>query len=440
MEYFVQYGTDITAGAKESTKLFAVPIGFPFLMFKSDSGVGIVKPASLYLCSRFLVLRLIKRSGRIPIKRTYSKNTALAYATDLKDWWEYLQVAGLQWDQVEHADLRSYRDIMLQTVSPATHRPYSRSTVRRRISTLLSFYEWASHQGLYQDRTGVLNRRELNWSRPLDTIAMAHVGVSRSKKSDLIPAPQRGIDDAVRAMLPTEYRLIAEQLGPLPSEAPSLERSRDRLATELSLHSGMRIDEVTNLTQWQILDLVPKPESPHSIHYMTITKTKGLRARRIEVPNWLLNEVLIYIEGERRHAVEAGKRAGGTRDPGTLFVNSSFARHNAGKPYRADSLDDAFRKAVKRAGLVRTEERINPESGIPYLTQAPRFSFHDLRHTFAIFRYYAERRAGNAEPWKIIQALLGHQALHTTTELYLRPTAEFEAHISDAVAAFYDQD
>ncbi|HET7570301.1 MAG TPA: site-specific integrase [Gammaproteobacteria bacterium] len=222
----------------------------------------------------------------------------------------------------------------------------------------------------------------------------------------------------------------------MPSESAG-QPSRDRLAVELSLNSGMRIDEVTNLRTWQILDFAATSGTDYSVHLMAITKTKGLKARHVEVPHWLLKELLAYIDRERNHAISAGRKYGLKKDTAALFVNGVSARQNAGKRFTADSLDDVFRRATVSAGLVRTIEKMDPVTGEPYLVQHPRFSFHCLRHSFAIWRYYAERQGGNPEPWKIIQSLLGHRALSTTTDLYLRATSVFEAQVSDEVLRFF---
>jgi len=50
---------------------------------------------------------------------------------------------------------------------------------------------------------------------------------------------------------------------------------------------------------------------------------------------------------------------------------------------------------------------------------------HDLRHTYAVLTYHAEVMNGNVEPWKKIQAQLGHKSLQTTIDTYLRYVSVF---------------
>jgi len=69
------------------------------------------------------------------------------------------------------------------------------------------------------------------------------------------------------------------------------------------------------------------------------------------------------------------------------------------------------------------------------MVRSPAFSPHCLRHTCAMWTYIAEKRQGNSEPWKVVQARLGHAHLKTTTDTYLRATSEFEALVSDRMAA-----
>lgn len=77
------------------------------------------------------------------------------------------------------------------------------------------------------------------------------------------------------------------------------------------------------------------------------------------------------------------------------------------------------------ANLVKQVINTDPESSNHYITEVAKHSFHDLRHTFAIWLYRAEANAGNAEPWKTIQIRLGHAQLETTLNTYLK-TAELE--------------
>ena len=410
----------------------ALPAGFLFLV-DDDTG-RIVEPVLLYLADRF-----ISRKG-------YSQlNTLRATVYILKDWWAFLSEFAIVWYEVSTDDLRFYRDAMLQTVSPKTHRPYDVDTVRRRLSTVLQFYDWAHQEAFFSENLNAKSVRQI--VRSMDRNAMAHLDSSANliEVSDLLPLPQGGADDAVRPLTETEYRTIAHLLGPLPPEqdqkATDSRPTRDRLIAEVAIHTGMRRDEISSLTVWQILDLRPDPSRPFEVVKLRITKTKGLRPRCVFMPNWLVVALHWYIDHERKQALTAAKiywLKGKVTEPTVLFLNGPEARRHAGKPLQNGTIDRYFRRATIASGLTHSVHKTHPETGAHYIEQEPRHVFHDLRHTFATWIYWFEKSIGNPEPWKKIQARLGHTELSTTTGLYLRAVADFEAQVSDATMKFFE--
>lgn len=410
----------------------ALPPGFLFLV--DDETGRIVEPVLLYLTDRF-----ISRKG-------YSQlNTLRATVYILKDWWAFLAEFAKTWNEVCTDDLRFYRDAMLQTVSPKTHQPYDVDTVRRRLSTVLQFYDWAGREGFFGEIINVKSVRQIAGS--LDSNSLAHLTAStgRIEASDLLPLPHRGADDAVRPFTETEYRTVAHILGPLPPEAgqspTDCRPTRYRLIAEVAIHTGMRRDEITSLGIWQILDLRPDPARPFEVVKLHITKTKGLRPRHVFMPNWLAVALLWYIDNERKQALAAAKGYGlkdRPKEPVALFLNGPEARRHAGKPLQNGTIDVHFHQAILSAGLTHTVHKTSPETSEHYTGQAPSHVFHDLRHTFATWLYWFEKSQGNPEPWKKIQARLGHTELSTTTGLYLRAAADFEAHVSDTTMKFFE--
>jgi integrase/recombinase XerC len=410
----------------------ALPAGFLFLV--DDETGRIVEPVLLYLTDRF-----ISRKG-------YSQlNTLRAAVYILKDWWAFLSEFTKTWNEVCTDDLRFYRDAMLQTVSPKTHRPYDVGTVRRRLSTVLQFYDWAEREGFFGEILNVKSVRQI--ARSLDRNAMAHLTSSagRIEVSDLLPLSRRGADDAVRPLTETEYRTVAHLLGPLPPEAgqsiTDCRPTRYRLIAEVAIHTGMRRDEISSLTVWQIFDLRPDASRPFEVVRLRIIKTKGLRPRHVFMPNWLVVGLLWYIEHERKQALTAAKRLGlknNAPEPKVLFLNGPEARRHAGKPLQNGTIDVHFHQAILSAGLTHAVHKTHPETGVHYNGQVPSHVFHDLRHTFATWLYWFEKSQGNPEPWKKIQARLGHTELSTTTDLYLRAAADFEAQVSDTTMKFFE--
>ena len=234
-----------------------------------------------------------------------------------------------------------------------------------------------------------------------------------------------------------EWALVSRTLGPLPSEQETDGRpSRDRLAAETSLWTGLRVDEIAGLTINQILDLKPDPMEPHAALRLRVVRTKGLRPRSVLIPAHLVLELKRYIDGERAECTAVGRRHGFHANPESLFVNGTASRHDAGKPIRTETLSRAFTAAVRTAGLTHSVTKTDPESGALYQSAEAAHTFHDARHTFAAWLYHAERAGGNAEPWKIVQARLGHRQLATTLNTYLRVVDDYRTEVNLSVYKF----
>lgn len=395
---------------------YQLPPGFPFLV--DDDKIEVIEPALLYLSDRF-----IKYAQR------GKENTRKAVAYDLCDWWNFLAEKRRPWDTVDTDLIVTYRDNRLKTISPQTHEVLTSNTVRRRMIYIFDFYEWAHGRG-WVDITGLAEKVEKSVRVNIDADFFAHTRSRPLKKdvSQLLPDPDPHRRRPASFLTIDHWRLLARELGPLPSEAMEMNDprpSRDRLASELSINTGLRVDEVAKLTKYQILDLVaqiPLDAEPDELISLRVTKTKRLVAREVDIPVYLIHELVHYIDGERAAAVDTARKTWLTkrsREPSSLFLNGVDAKHHSGKAINSDTLDAAFRAAQFAAGMVRTVEKKDPDTEEVYVTKDTRYVFHSLRHTFAMWLYDAERKAGNAEPWKIVQSKLGHASLITTMGTYL---------------------
>jgi site-specific recombinase XerD len=398
---------------------WSLPKGFKFLV-RDD--MTIVEPALMYLREKCLVRGRIQTVG----------NTQKAYCEDLYEWWMWLGEVGTNWDQVDSEDIVRYRDALLQSFSPHTHRRYKTKTIRRRLSTILGLYDWA-----YRGRLMPINidRREIrNWPNPNTVV------------SELLPRVTD--EELIRPMNNQDLLGVLMLLG---ARAPALGEIRtdtrpvrDRLVATVQVTTGMRIDEVLSLTIYQILDLRPRTDDPAELVKLRIVKTKGLRPRIVSMPSYVLSALHWYIDHEREEALKKARsvRLTPVNTVGTtaLFVNGVEANNrDVGKPLRSSNFMSVFDRGVRGAGLVHQELHRDPETGIDSMKPVTNHSSHDLRHTFAVQHYHSLKRHGDPAPWRKIQVLLGHQHSSTTMDIYLRSVEVDEARITDAMSAVYKQ-
>lgn len=416
----------VSQGSVEDAALSrdSLPSGYSYVV--DDELSTPVEPILLWLCSAY------------PPKRgMWSPSTVEAAAYDLCDWWRYLIHENRPWDEVTSDDLSNYRDGLLAAVSVRQKKALEPKTIGRRVRAVGAFYKWATRNGYFLGEP-VSPKSLTPLVRPIDDDSLAHTGGHSYREIDVLaPRGSNDPDERVCPLTTTEWRDVAAALGPLPSQALEGRSglSRDRLASEVSLWTGMRVDEVAGLTIHQILDAA-RTIRDSSVTAVELTRTKGLRKRKVLFPRHLIDELLAYIDGEREEAIEVGRRYGMKRSPPALFVNGCESRNHAGKPVKAYTLSDSFRRAIENVGLKRRVEKIDPSTRERFVDVQSAHTFHDLRHTFAVLLYHAEVSTGNVEPWKIIQARLGHKHLKTTRDIYLRIADVFRAKVNDAVYRF----
>lgn len=420
---------------------FSLPGGFPFLVVESGESIEIQEHVLLYLYEKF-----VRGKGR----RGWKKNTAEGYAYDLRDWFAFLEVyedesdanikIGKAWDAATEDDYINYREALQDAVSPHTKRYLADSTIRRRQSTVENFYKEAQRRNWYVGTFLKTLRFKKGRIRSADKDAMVHLRAGRDTTREVSPyAEEIGETEVVHPLSTAEWRAIQRELGPLPSErAENTIPSRDRLACELSLTSGLRVDEVANLTVHHILKLntdyllLSEEDREHGYLKLYITKTKRLKPRNVLVPCYLIPELVSYIDEERKAAVSASKaylakKGKKCKEPGSLFVNQGRPLQHAGNAIQAASLSHAFRQACKAAGVMKTMQEIHVvqddkgnETKVSSLRRAAAHCYHDLRHTFAVTKYFDEVDNRNPEPWLLIKELLGHASVETTRDIYLK--------------------
>lgn len=412
---------------------YALPNGFPFLVIDEQS--KIIEPTLLYLLETQLRQR----------RRKQDFHTADALAYDLKDWFDYLSYVswfnpvthqlenGKPWDVAGEADYIAWRNALEEVVSPHTKRPLASSTIARRQGTVERFYAYASKQGWYTGdfvRTKIKKGRVSGSSHQLGNRPRVDADSEDGTNSAYRAIAELG--EPVRALTAKEWHRLQLALGPLPSQRGDDSRpSRNRLACELSIGTGLRVDEVANLTEFQLRGLhqawllANEEEREQGFFALRVVKTKRLKARDVLVPGYLIPELMLYLDEERESSIKAGlerakKKSLKFKRPSSLFVNEAQPTQHAGKAVSATSLSWAFNQACLHADITHPIEKIDIETNERFHEIVARHSFHDLRHSFAVWTYHSLKNNGNPEPWKEIQVLLGHESLAVTLDTYLK--------------------
>lgn len=409
---------------------YGLPPGFPVIV---DERQRIIEPVFLFQISSRLV------SGG---KRNWRENTTLAEAYDLRGWFAYLEQVewtnpetgeiqkGKPWDVAAETDYINWRDTLEEIISPISSTFLASSTISRGQHAVERFYRHAQLKGWY-DGDFVKTKVRKGRDKPLNKAELAerYLGLAPTEASAFREPTEFG--EPVRPLTKEQWWAIQKELGPLPSEQANDPRpSRDRLACEFAIGSGVRVDEDASLTvaqinylysRWQSLD--PEDQEDGYLRHL-IKKTKRLKPRNILVPAYLVPELKAYIDGERKKAVAAGKKYARMkgekfRTPESLFVNHANTGRNAGKPILAASLSVAFKNASIAVGLILRVQKFDCETTEPFEVDVSEHTFHDLRHTFAVWFYRAEVARGNPEPWKDLQILLGHAHMQTTMDIYV---------------------
>ncbi|AQV93181.1 site-specific recombinase [Cupriavidus necator] len=412
-----------------------LPKDFPIVV---DEETGIVcEPALLFLYEK-------------PFRSTLgdvSPNTLLAYAYDLKEWWQYLDEFQVRWTDAAISDLQGFCSGMRSTVSPTTGKEYATTTVIRRKTTVEGFYKWAATVKLGNPTD--TNIPELLLRRDIEGGGRGKSAVKVRKKASE--------KQHVSVMRREQARAIMEALGPLPRELSEevsdkygykpdslsspetgdiARSSRDRLGAEIAHQAGLRISEVTGLLVSQFEMYLANANIIETAVYGIRVLGKGKVPRTVNFHGALILEIVSYMKNERRNIIN---RLQGVADR-HLLINPIDSGRWSGKKVSVRTLQRTFSTACINAGCCVSNpvERFTwSKSGMLDRSTAfvvqPVFVFHDLRHTFAVWTYYARKKSGDNEPWLYIQKQLGHARLETTIQIYLASTSEFEASVTDAV-------
>lgn len=186
----------------------------------------------------------------------------------------------------------------------------------------------------------------------------------------------------------------------------------------IMLNTGMRVGEITGL-RWEDVDLDDGFISVnHTLVYYNHQKngcyfnihTPKTMAGERTIP--ILNGVKEAFLQEKRYQCEAEIECTVEIDGYTdfVFVNRFGNVHN----------QNTLNKAIRRITRECNEEIIARSSGKANVTLLPRFSCHNLRHTFAT------RLCESGVNIKVIQDVLGHADFQTTMNIYTDVTKDLK--------------
>lgn len=410
-----------TERPKEKNRV--LPVDFPMVFDLVDECV--VEPILLHLHHKFFATGSVRKG--VWTKRQSADNAA----EDLRLWWQFLHDIGKTWDTVTDNGLATYLNILSEEPSESTKDFLAPSTISGRKSSLGAFYEFAG--------------RTLGLANP-PSIQNASI-VSRSHPGKRRPTDEVDAESNPRPMSWETVELIADQLGPLPSKWRGVGKgsSKSRLAFELGVNVGLRIDEIENLrvAMFQRMKLdkanwdVPKR--------LKVTKTKGLVKRTVEVPQWLVEEIHIYLDeetGERAASLAQARKVwmkAHHRVPTNLLLNEARGA-SAGKKAQRKQIEADFAKAATDLDITEPRTLAEGTDEEREVTVAAHV-FHDCRHTYAYWSYRNFLDLELEEGVRIVggifdaavrhvQRLLGHRTPEVTKAVYLDVFEEVSVEIT----------
>ena len=328
-----------------------------------------------------------------------SKNTLNAVADDLRDWWTYLEFFEISWLDATADNLVGYTDAMKCSISPKTGSVLASTTITRRRSTIKSLYEWASAEPW-------LTKRVTN---PYSLGAPGIVKAQRAKSEPSEHNPQ--------VLTPEDARIIMGEVGLLPSELDTSEQDADqtsrtskrsselqacthRLGCQLALEVGFRVAEVVTVpfsafSAYKICDDITDTRG-----YEISILGKGKRVRRVAISGSMLKEILIY-----RDVIRPSILRSASNNSKMLLVHSSKSgRKWWGKSLSTRSLQRSFVAAAEKCGCVTLNLATKIEAGKVISEEMRKknlYTFHDLRHTYAVWTYYFLLQNGEKDPWML---------------------------------------
>jgi site-specific recombinase XerD len=304
--------------------------------------------------------------------RTRSPRTWETYGNHLYEFFSFLEINGMAWNDMDQSRLAAWRDSMLE-------RGCVRSTVNQRLRCVCGFYEWAVRSNHISQRP--FAKEDIWINKGPGFLAHVDAGGNQFNANEL----------TVQTHQPLPKFLILE------NAIRFLESARPhalKLMGYLALLVGMRREEIVALDY----RVIPNPAGHDSgkllpmILDSKITPTKGNKTRTVMLPYDLAVALWDYFSTlwpklNRMHKLKFGRES-------TRVFLSKY-----GGELSIRYLNNAFRKVGKRSGI-----ECHP---------------HMLRHTYGTYEFLRmNKHYGQTKALLWVRDRMGHSSIRTT-EIYI---------------------
>lgn len=329
---------------------------------------SILSAATLYLLDR--------------AQRGKGEKSQKANAEDICSFFNFLDKNKLDWSQATQTNITTYLHEELQK-----NRNVKEKTIKRHISTLSGFFQYAW-------ATGLLN------SKPMFSYNY-QVASTASKDKET---------KATKFSLRTKYinHIIFNEIKAGVTGSSPFVRERDELVLELGYLCGLRASEVTDARNLCTSDLKKKIKAAEDNKISSISIKifgKGDKLRIVDVPPKAVRLIENFMLGRRSRLSD-----------GPLICSSQGAVLS--ETHATDVFKRAKRSAESRVRILLK----NPPQQISFLyfIDPPSYSaltYHSLRHTYATNLVDFCYRHG-IDPWQYVPEQMGHSD-RSTTRVYI---------------------
>lgn len=349
-------------------------------------------------------------------------------------WGTYLFYQGISWELAGWPDIDDYHTLLDTGISVETSKPYEKTTVRRRVGTVIETYRFAHLHALVANQVV-----------PDDPEELRRVLPDASSSND------------ARGMSLDQFRGILDRLGPRHEAKwkSSYRSSTKKVATETAIITAMRLCELVSITVADVLWLEAQLDEtdPDKLIVFAVHRTKGRNSREVVFPSRLVRTLVVYMLGERAVTIQEAVHVHGISPNSVtdkLFINGLRCnRRDMGQAMSQDVLSRSFGRVIADLGYTYlVENAVLDDQGLPLTidgviqcewVKKNLFVFHHLRHTFTEFHVDQLGKGGDHNPWKTLQLLLGHKWVGTTQNVYGRRARIREPDIADSIAAHLDE-